>query len=125
MKNNKSNNNKNIITFSIMILVIIIIISIGFSAFNSTVSTKNITAKIRPDIDVRITSFSVNGTSNGGTASNVDYDVRSVLTNLYLPNNNSTVTFTVSVKNYGNVEMGIPSICNYQHVWTNANKWNV
>jgi hypothetical protein len=21
--------------------------------------------------------------------------------------------------------MGIPSICNYQHVWTNANKWNV
>lgn len=102
--------NKKSLIVIFCLLVSVIVISIGFSAFHTTVSVTDIAAVVRPDADVRITSFAVSSTANGGSASNVDYNISSTIANLHLPNSNSSVTFAINVKNYGNVEMGISSI---------------
>lgn len=93
-----------IITFSICC------ISIGFSTFSKKILTDNFITYVRPDLNVRITSFSTNSTSNNGQALNNDYNVSSVFSDITLPNNNSTITYSVTVKNYGNTEMGIKRI---------------
>lgn len=102
--------NKKSLIVIFCLLVSVIMISIGFSAFHTTVSVTDISTVVRPDVDVRITSFAVSSTANGGSASNVDYNISSTIANLHLPNSNSSVTFAINVKNYGNVEMGISSI---------------
>lgn len=102
--------NKKTLFVIVLLFFVVLFVSIGFSAFNTSVSVSNISAVVRPDIDVRITSFSVNSTANGGSASNVDYNISSTIANLSLPKSNSSVTFAVNVKNYGNVEMGITKI---------------
>lgn len=106
----KKFSNKNSIFITLFLIFSVLIMSIAFSAFNTNVSISDVVTTIRPDLDVRVKSFVVSSTVGSGSASNVDYDVRTTMANLYLPNSNSSVTFAVTVKNYGNTEMGISSI---------------
>ena len=92
-----------------LIFFMIVFLSYGISAFSSTF---NITgdAVVRLSRDIRVTSISVGNTTNGGAGSNLGYSVNKISATTTLPSANSTVTYTFTITNIGNVEMGILDI---------------
>ena len=104
---------KNRIRFvPLLSLFIVLSLSIGYSAFNSVLHVSEASAVVRAQKDIRVTGINVNSSSNGGLSNTEDYNVKSISTNTYLPNQNSTVTYTVEVTNFGNVRMEILDIFN-------------
>ena len=91
----------------VFVLFVIYSLSIGYSAFSSELSISNIAADIRIVSDVRVTSMVFSSSTNGAITSYENYDVNSVISNVTLPNSNSTITYKVGVTNFGNQEMGI------------------
>lgn len=112
MKNKyiKKNNNNYFVILSSIVLFIILSLTIGYSAFSKELFVDNIVATVIPDFAVRVTSFNFNKSTNGGQSNNSYYDNTTLSADLVLPNSDSTVTYEVAAKNYGNVEMGIQSI---------------
>ena len=108
-KRRKKSNNS-ILLIVIIIFVLIVGITIGYSTFNGYLFVDDFVVAVRPDVKVRVTSFTVSSVSNGGSSDSVDYNVSSVLGNLVLPNSNSSVTYTVTIRNYGNTEVEITDI---------------
>ena len=95
---------------SVFIFMIIATISIGYAAFGSEMSISNIVADIRIISDVRVTSMVYSSATNSATTSYENYDVNSIISNISLPESNSTITYKVGITNFGNQEMGIFSI---------------
>lgn len=103
--------NKKLVSFSSLLIVgLVFIISIGYSSYSSNLYIYDSIATIRADKNVRITGVSISGSTNGGSSIAEDYDVKTISSDIRLPQSNSTITYEVEVKNYGNVEMGIESI---------------
>ena len=104
---------KNRIRFvPLLSLLVVLSLSIGYSAFNSVLHVSEASAVVRAQADIRVTGINVNSSSNGGLSNSEDYNVKSISTSAYLPNQNSTVTYTVEVTNFGNVRMEILDIFN-------------
>jgi len=99
---------KNSLVFAV--LFIVTFLTVGFSAFSQKFIMNDIVATITPDENVMVTTFGHYSSTNGGTSSDNGYGVSAVASTLSLPNSDSTVTYTVTVKNFGNVEMGISNI---------------
>jgi len=104
------NNNKIVMLIEGIVLVMVLFLTIGYSTFSTNLFAGDFIVNVRPDKNVRITSFSIDHTNNNGSSSEIDYNISRVYGNLSLPNATSSVTYTVEVKNYGNIEMGISSI---------------
>ena len=98
--------------FFIIILIITSVITVGFSAWNSQIIISDTQIVVRTDKNVRITSLIPNSekTTNGGLSKAEDYDVDKIYADISLLNSNSTVAYEVTVRNYGNVEVGISQI---------------
>ena len=96
--------------FSIIIIVLILSLTIGFSAFQKELLVKDLWAVVRIKKDIRVTGISVNSSSNGGTSHWEEYDVSKIMSSVSMPNNTSTITFSVPITNIGNAEMGIFNI---------------
>ncbi len=94
----------------IFIILIVVSMSIGYAAFGTTLSIDGIVAESRVNTDVRVTNFIVLSSTDGGISSGEDYNVNNVSANVTLPNNTSTVTYQVEVKNFGNTLVGITDI---------------
>jgi len=88
----------------------VLFLSIGWAAFQSTFNISNLLATVRIDKDIRVTNVQSSTTANSGRSNYEEYNVSSIYSTLYLPNANSTVTFTVEVTNVGNVMQGIYDI---------------
>ena len=101
---------KILITYTSIIMIFAIVITIGFSAFNFNLLIDGIALDVRVDEKLRITSFNPISSTNNGVAKAEDYNINNVYMDMSLPNKNSTITYEVKVKNYGNVEMGISDI---------------
>lgn len=107
----RTRNNRKIVNLSsILVLIFVLLISIGYSSYSSNLYIFNSVATVRADKNVRITGLSINGSTNGGVSDAEEYDVKTISSDIRLPQANSTITYQVEVKNYGNVEMGIESI---------------
>lgn len=91
----------------ILVLIVIIFLTIGYSSFSNNSTITNAVAVVKPDPKIRITSGIT--TSNGATVTTSDYSSDSVSSNVSMPNN-STVSYTVEITNYGNVPFAIYSI---------------
>ena len=99
------NKYKNIYVFIVMFIVCSL--SIGFSAFESNVVVGDIAATVRVQENIRITAFNYYSATSSATASSNDYAEELLISDISLPNADSTITYQVTVTNYGNEEMGI------------------
>ena len=95
--------------FSIILTAVVIMLTLGYATTEDTLAIDS-KAYVRVEADVRVTGFALNTSANGGTSLNEEYGKDFVKSTTRLPNNNSTVTYTVQVTNFGNAEMGIRSI---------------
>ena len=98
---------KNYIISSYIILIIITGLSIGFSSFNNELSIKDISATVKINADIRITSTYQENAYNGAYSTSLDYNVNNINGIITLPNEDSYVDYSVKITNIGNVEMGI------------------
>ena len=94
----------------LLIVLTVVFMSIGYSAFNRELLVNEIGATIRITSDIRISGVSIENTTNNAISSSENYNINSILSDIKLPNENSTITFKVSVTNFGNANMGIYSI---------------
>ncbi|MBQ9853475.1 MAG: hypothetical protein IJO57_00370 [Bacilli bacterium] len=109
----KKNNYKHNKLFNYILLLTVFLcvtLTIGYSAYESTLYVDDTLVTIRPDKDVRITSAVVDEVSNESSVTFIDYDVSSVYSDVTLPNQDSSITYKINVKNYGNVEVGVSDI---------------
>lgn len=98
--------------FFLIIFILISAITVGFSAWNAEITINDSELVIRVDKNVRIMSVMPysSGSSNGGISTAEDYGIDKIYSDIILPNANSTVSYEVTVRNYGNVEVGIADI---------------
>ncbi len=110
---NKNKNNVNKVTIvSIIIVILVLCLTIGWASFNSSMQIDSY-AMVRIKSDIRVTGFNSATSTNNGTSSNENYNVKSVNGTVNLPNASSTVKYRVQVTNMelaSNVHMGINSI---------------
>lgn len=85
MKNRYSNNkSSNYITIFVSLIVFtVILLSVGYSAFQNSGIISDITASVKPDMNIKITDLQINNTSDAIVVSK-DYNS--------INNNNSTYT---------------------------------
>ena len=101
---------KNKIKFlPLLIIVTVIFLSIGYSAFNRDLIVGDIKATVRVVADIRLTGLNISDTNNA-IGSSEDYNVHNIYSDVELPNDDSTITFKVSVTNFGSAYMGIKNI---------------
>lgn len=103
-------NKKLLITISISIFISIFFLSIGFSSFSSNLLVGDISAKVRVQKDIRISSNTVKSVSQDTVVFYNEYNVKNTEYGITLPYSDSYAIFDVGIKNLGNVEMGIKSI---------------
>lgn len=115
MKKNRNNygfnnfKNKKLTTiFTISVFCFIIFLSIGFSAFNSTLTFENLTAQVLNDYDIRISGL--NFTSNNSVVQSLKYSPYKVYGDISLTSLDSTLDLEITVTNLGNEKAGIASI---------------
>ena len=102
----------NVRTIPIFAALFVVLLSVGYSAFGTNLNIGGIAAEVRIEADIRVTGISVDSYTNGGISTYEDYNVSNISMGANLPNSNSTITYKVSVTNFGNAEMGIYAINN-------------
>ena len=111
MKNIKHRSTLKYIRFLPLLLCLIVyLLTIGYSAFSDSLAIQSSYATVLPQGEIKITGISLNKTSNGGTSSNEIYDDEEIGSSIDLPTANSTVTYDVTVRNLGNIEMALTNI---------------
>ena len=110
LKKNKIMKSKMFIISSYIILIIVTGISVGFSAFFSELSINDISAIIRINADIRVTSVNQVETYADAYSTSLDYNANNINGMITLPNEDSYVEYSVKITNIGNVEMGIKEI---------------
>lgn len=86
---------------------VILFLTIGFSAFEKTLLVDNVDVVVRPEKNIRVTNLESPVGSNNGLSVDMDYNVSNINGSVNLPNSNSSVKYTVTVTNIGNVDIGI------------------
>ena len=102
----------NIRNIPIVVAIIVVLLSVGYSAFGTSLNISDIAVNVRVEADIRLTGISVDSYTNNAVSSYENYNVSNISTNINLPNSDSTITYKVSVTNFGNAEMGIFAINN-------------
>ena len=95
---------------SLLVCLCILLLTIGFSVPQASLNIRNMGALVRIVKEIRITGIRATNPANNATESSTDYNVHNVYGNISLPNNNSTVTYTIEITNIGNADMGIREI---------------
>ena len=93
-----------------VLIVVVLLITVGYSAFSDNLMVGNIQALVQAQSDIRITNLTLNNVANGGVTSYNSYGPTRVVSNIDLPNSDSTVTYNIEITNIGNVEMGVRNI---------------
>lgn len=106
------NSNKSRYLFASLILVLICFLSIGFSAFQAPLLIDGAKLTVRVEADIRVTGNQIEAATEGVISSYEDYNVHSIIAGIYLPKEDSSITYKIEVTNFGNKEMGIFDITN-------------
>lgn len=106
------NSNKSRYLFASLILVLICFLSIGFSAFQAPLLIDGAKLTVRVEADIRVTGNQLENATEGVISSYEDYNVHSIIAGVYLPKEDSSITYKIEVTNFGNKEMGIFDITN-------------
>ena len=109
-KNIGFNKYKSYIIISYVVLIFIICLSIGFSAFSSQLNIKDISASVKVNADIRITSVNFEGSYSEAHSTSLNYNKTNINGTAILPNEDSYIDYAVKITNLGKVEMGIKEI---------------
>ena len=101
---------KSSIIISYAILIFVLFLSIGFSAFSNQLNVKDISASVRVNADIRITSANLSEAYNEAYSTSLDYNKTNINGTAILPNEDSYIDYVVKITNLGKVEMGIKEI---------------
>ena len=93
-------------------LFAVIFLTVGFASLSNTLTLSDIAAVFRIQKEIRVTNFYVSSSSNSGSITYDEYNYNRLVTNIALPNQDSTVTFKVEVTNLGNFIGRIDEILN-------------
>ena len=105
----KRHNIKNIILL-ILILFVVSFISITYAALNSEMFIDG-SAIVKADSDIRITEIKLVSATNGAYETyNSKYTKETITNGLVLPNDDSTITYSVKITNKGNQKYVIKNI---------------
>lgn len=96
----------------IVATLLVLGLSIGYSSITKNLNITGVITKVRLKSDIRITNITLNNAENNGESTYQDYNKENISMGVYLPEENSQVTYKVEVTNIGNVETGILSIDN-------------
>ena len=110
MKNIGFNKFKSSAIISYAILIFVIFLSIGFSAFSNQLNVKDISASVRVNADIRITSANLSEAYSEAYSTSLDYNKTNINGTAILPNEDSYIDYVVKITNLGKVEMGIKEI---------------
>ena len=66
-------------------------LTFGFCAFTSDLTINDVGVTVRQPLDVRVTNVTLNNSTGGASVENLDYNVRSVMSDITLPENSSNV----------------------------------
>ena len=91
----------------LIVFTVIVFLSVGYSTFNSSAMIKNIAATVRLNSDIRVTNITINNATTDVVSNYTDYDIKSISSEVYLPSDNSSITYKVSITNFESIEMGI------------------
>lgn len=95
--------------FSIL-LFSLFLTSVAYSAFATSLAITS-DATFRASADIRITSISLSNTENGALVQyESEYTINTITTGFVLPNSDSSITYKVTVKNFGDVDQTIYDI---------------
>ena len=97
--------NRTIVFFTIVVFITTILLTIGYSAFSDQLTITKPVAYIRADIKVRITGV----ISNNSSVTDLNYTENSISSKVSIPAG-SSVTYSVTAKNFWNVLMAISNI---------------
>ena len=95
-----------------LVVIVIFSLTVGYSAFNNKLLINNIVANVRIKADIRVTGILFTEATADAMPQYENYNVDSLLMDINLPDENSTITYKVKITNFGNQEMGIFSINN-------------
>ena len=109
-KNIGFNKLKSSVFISYAILIFVIFLSIGFSAFSNQLNVKDISASVRVNADIRITSANLSEAYNEAYSTSLDYNKTNINGTAILPSEDSYIDYVVKITNLGKVEMGIKEI---------------
>ncbi len=112
-KNIGFNKLKSSVFISYAILIFVIFLSIGFSAFSNQLNVKDISASVRVNADIRITSANLSEAYNEAYSTSLDYNKTNINGTAILPSKDSYIDYVVKITNLGKVEMGIKEITLY------------
>lgn len=95
---------------AILLMLSTLIITVGFSSYQASLDIRDVSAVVRVQADIRVTSVSTTSVSSEASSNWEDYNVRSISSSVNLPNEDSTITYQIQVTNFGNVKQGISAI---------------
>ena len=109
-KNIGFNKLKSSVIISYAILIFVIFLSIGFSAFSNQLNVKDISASVRVNADIRITSANLSEAYSEAYSTSLNYNKANISGTAILPNEDSYIDYAIKITNLGKVEMGIKEI---------------
>lgn len=112
MNYRKGNKQKNDVMkyIPLFMALFVILFTICYATLSDALAVDGSKAFVRIDKNIRLTDFRVDTLSHGGLAEYTQFSYKNGMSTISLPNSNSSVTYTVSVTNYGNADMTIQSI---------------
>lgn len=107
---NKFNIKINLKQMLFLVMFLVLAMSTAYSAFGTKLRATNVVAKVRKVEYIRVTNVVADSSVDGGISTYEEYNTNSLIAGVLLPTATSTVTYKVSITNFGNVELGISSI---------------
>lgn len=110
----KKRYNKNffnpIYMIALFLVALVIMLTVGFSLFSESLRFSDLGVNVEIQSDIRVTGVSIDSTADNGVSNWEEYRLRSILSGISLPYEDSSVTYAVEITNVGNAYMGISSI---------------
>ena len=94
-----------------LIVVFVLLLGVGYAFLNSRLSMQGKIA-VRVKEDIRVTNYYLKSTTNGAKEINSEYKKKSIMTNISLPNIDSTIAYQGEITNIGTFAMVLDSINN-------------
>lgn len=92
------------------ILSCIIFLSLGYATFSSKMTISGITASVRPEENIRVTSFYAIDSENEAQSQWEEFSVNRISTDVMMPHENSTVSYKIQITNLGGISMSVTDI---------------
>lgn len=103
---------KNIKYIPYLIIVCVMFLSVGYASFSSKMTISGLTASVRPEKDIRVTGFYAVSNENSAQSLWEEYSVNRISSDIYMPYEESTISYKIQITNFGGITMAVTDILN-------------